>query len=35
MAFFIGAPDGSTPGRDDLAEVIAKNGVDFVESRWR
>ncbi|KAL7423911.1 hypothetical protein Q5752_001496 [Cryptotrichosporon argae] len=35
MAFFSGAPDGSTPGRDDLAKEIAENGYRFVQERWR
>ncbi|WVR05243.1 hypothetical protein IAU60_002255 [Kwoniella sp. DSM 27419] len=35
MAFFNGAPDGSVPGRDDLAKEIAANGKRFVDERWR
>ncbi|KAK4683682.1 hypothetical protein P7C73_g6549, partial [Tremellales sp. Uapishka_1] len=35
MAFFEGSPDGSTPGRDDLAKEIAAQGYDFVRTRWR
>lgn len=35
MAFFEGAPDGSTKGRDDMAEKIADNAVKLVRSRWR
>jgi hypothetical protein len=31
----MGAPDGSTLGRDDLAEEIAANGLRFTEERWR
>ncbi|GMK56809.1 hypothetical protein CspeluHIS016_0306490 [Cutaneotrichosporon spelunceum] len=35
MAFFQGAPDGSTQGRDDLAEEIAKNALHLTKTRWR
>ena len=35
LAFFNGAPDGSTPGRDDLAKEIAENGYRFTQERWR
>lgn len=35
MAFFKGAPDGSTQGRDDLAQEIAKNAHTFVDTHWR
>ena len=35
MAFFLGAPDGSTPGHDDLAERIAAQGLSFTENHWR
>ncbi|WVQ98701.1 hypothetical protein IAU59_005832 [Kwoniella sp. CBS 9459] len=35
MAFFVGSPDGSIPGRDDLAKEIAANGRKFVDDRWR
>lgn len=35
MAFFEGAPDGSTKGRDDLAEEIADNALKLVNNRWR
>ncbi|BEI92004.1 uncharacterized protein CcaverHIS019_0408240 [Cutaneotrichosporon cavernicola] len=35
MAFFDGAPDRSTKGRDDLAEEIAKNALHLTKTRWR
>lgn len=35
LAFFNGAPDGSSPGRDDLAEEIARNGLEFADTQWR
>lgn len=35
MAFFVGAPDGSAEGHDDLAKEIAQNGMDFVRQHWR
>lgn len=35
MAFFEGAPDGSSKGRDELAEDIAANAVKLVKERWR
>lgn len=35
MAFFVGAPDGSTAGRDDLAREIAANALKFTEERYR
>jgi hypothetical protein len=35
MAFFEGAPDGSTKGRDDLAEEIAENALHLTKTRWR
>ncbi len=35
LAFFQGAPDGSSPGRDDLAKEIAEQGLTFTEDRWR
>lgn len=35
MAYFKGAPDGSTPGKDEVAEEIARNALTFVESHWR
>ena len=34
MAFFVGWPDG-TPGHDDLAEQISRNGLQFVKEHWR
>lgn len=33
MGFFAGTPEG--PGRDDLAQEIAQNAVDFVHDHWR
>jgi len=33
--FFLGLPDGSKPGRDDLAEKIAMAGRHWVENFWR
>ncbi|TXT04883.1 hypothetical protein VHUM_03966 [Vanrija humicola] len=35
MAYFRGAPDGSTAGRDDVAREISKNAMDFVHNHWR
>jgi beta-1,2-xylosyltransferase len=35
MAFFNGSPDGTAPGRDDLAKEIAANGLKFTQERWR
>jgi beta-1,2-xylosyltransferase len=35
MAYFTGSPDGTLPGRDDLAEEIAANGRQFALQRWR
>ncbi|ORY33787.1 glycosyl transferase family 90-domain-containing protein [Naematelia encephala] len=35
LAFFNGSPDGSAPGRDDLAKEIALNGWKFTQERWR
>jgi hypothetical protein len=35
MAFFSGSPDGSVPGRDDLAEIIAKRGREHAVNHWR
>lgn len=34
MAFFVGWPDG-TPGHDNLAEQISRNGLQFVKEHWR
>jgi hypothetical protein len=35
MAFFEGAPDGSTPANLDLAQRIGDSGKQFVEEHWR
>lgn len=35
LAFFQGSPDGSIPGRDDLAKEIAAHAHEFVQERWR
>lgn len=35
LAFFQGSPDGSIPGRDDLAKEIAGHAYKFVQERWR
>ncbi|KAL1405284.1 hypothetical protein Q8F55_008911 [Vanrija albida] len=35
MAYFRGAPDGSTAGRDDVAREISKNAMEFVHNHWR
>jgi hypothetical protein len=35
MAFFEGAPDGSTPANLDLAQRIGDSGKRFVEEHWR
>jgi hypothetical protein len=35
MAFFHGAPDGSTPGHDDLGKEIAEQGLRFTKEQWR
>lgn len=35
MAFFTGAPDGSTSGRDDLAKQIAGQAHDLINTHWR
>lgn len=35
LSFFIGSPDGSVPGRDDLAEKIAKRGREYTINNWR
>lgn len=35
MAFFTGAPDGSTEGRDDLANDIAEQAHQFINQHWR
>lgn len=36
MSFLDGAPDGSTPGREDIARDIAHHGEEFAlhELRW-
>lgn len=35
LAFFEGAPDGSTPGNQHLAKKIGERGKQFVKDRWR
>ncbi|KLT44771.1 hypothetical protein CC85DRAFT_295510 [Cutaneotrichosporon oleaginosum] len=35
MAFFEGAPDGSSKGRDDLAQDIAAQALHLTKTRWR
>lgn len=35
MAFFLGPPDRSSPGHDELAQHIAENAVEFVKTAWR
>lgn len=35
MAFFVGPPDGSSEGRDDLAQQISENALRFGEDHWR
>lgn len=35
LAFFNGAPDGSTPGNDDMARQIAANALKFTQDHWR
>lgn len=35
MAFFTGSPDGTVPGRDDLAEEIGRNGQAFAMEKLR
>ncbi|RXK36431.1 hypothetical protein M231_06275 [Tremella mesenterica] len=35
LAFFNGPPDGSAPGRDDLAKQIAEQGYRFTQEKWR
>jgi hypothetical protein len=35
MAYFEGAPDGSTKGHTELAGEIALNGHNFVKEHWR
>ena len=36
MSFLDGAPDGSSPGREDIARGIAQHGKEFAnhELRW-
>ncbi|ODN95887.1 hypothetical protein L198_04506 [Cryptococcus wingfieldii CBS 7118] len=35
MVFFVGTPDGSSPGHDDLARSIAEQARKFGEEHWR
>ncbi|WRT67118.1 uncharacterized protein IL334_004084 [Kwoniella shivajii] len=35
MAFFVGSPDGTVKGHDELAREIAKNAIEFVDTKWR
>lgn len=35
MAFFVGTPDGTVKGQDEIAARISRNAVDFVAKHWR